>query len=366
MSTTFEYTFPAIRGIQAGREYYITMCPLRLIPKIFLFDEEELSPEVRAQRILNRARIPEIARYIVNNQQDYVFSAITASIDGQVKFEAIDSQDKEITKNGMLKINMNAKFIINDGQHRRAAIEQAIKLEPQLGDESIAVVFFLDKGLHRSQQMFSDLNRHAIRPSRSLGLLYDHRNDMAKLAKLLAISSDAFKDLVEMERSTLSERSRKLFTLSAIYTGCQSLLDLIETDSFEDAYQISEGYWNEVAQQFHDWELVRKSEVSSGEIRRDKIHSHGIALQCLGQLGSFLLDQNKKDWKSKLIDLKNIDWSRNNAGIWEGRALVGGRVSKTTTNVILTTNFIKQFLKLKLTPDEQRIEDLYLRGSNGK
>ena len=38
----FEYVFPAIRGIQAGREYYVSMCPLRLIPRIFLFDEDEL------------------------------------------------------------------------------------------------------------------------------------------------------------------------------------------------------------------------------------------------------------------------------------------------------------------------------------
>ena len=90
MNTTFEYTFPAIRGIQAGREYYITMCPLRLIPKIFLFDEEELSPEIRAQRILNRARVPQISQYIVNNPKDYVFSAITASIDGSVDFESMD------------------------------------------------------------------------------------------------------------------------------------------------------------------------------------------------------------------------------------------------------------------------------------
>ena len=56
--------FPAIRGVQAGREYYISMCPLRLIPKIFLFDEEELVPELRAQRVLNKTKVPEIARYL--------------------------------------------------------------------------------------------------------------------------------------------------------------------------------------------------------------------------------------------------------------------------------------------------------------
>ena len=85
----FEYIFPSIRGVQAGREYYISMCPMRLIPRIFLFDEEELKPELRAQRSLNRQRVPEIARYILSNPNGYTFSALTASVDGKVKFEPL-------------------------------------------------------------------------------------------------------------------------------------------------------------------------------------------------------------------------------------------------------------------------------------
>src|SRR5262245_2161033 len=171
---TFEYIFPAIRGIQAGREYYASMCPLRLIPRIFLFDEDELKPELRAQRVLNRSRVPEIARYVLGNPSSYTFSAITASIDGDVRFERLGAEvgPKSV---GLLRIPMNAKFVINDGQHRRAAIEAALRENPDLGDETIAVVFFLDVGLIRSQQMFADLNRYAIRPTSSLGLLYDHR-----------------------------------------------------------------------------------------------------------------------------------------------------------------------------------------------
>ena len=46
---SFEYAFPAIRGVQAGREYYVSMCPLRLVPKVFLFNETELVPGLRAQ-----------------------------------------------------------------------------------------------------------------------------------------------------------------------------------------------------------------------------------------------------------------------------------------------------------------------------
>ena len=40
---------------------------------------------MRAQRTLNRARIPAIANYLISNPKDYVF-VITASIDGEVQF----------------------------------------------------------------------------------------------------------------------------------------------------------------------------------------------------------------------------------------------------------------------------------------
>src|SRR5262249_34424412 len=154
-------TFTAIRGIQAGREYYGAMCPLKIIPRIFMFDEEQLTPELRAQRTLNRSRIPEIASYIVENPRDYIFSSITASVDGEVRFES-HGHEGSARNVGRLSIPMTSRFLINDGQHRRAAIEEAPKKRPELGDETISVVFFVDAGLKRSQQMFADLNRHAI------------------------------------------------------------------------------------------------------------------------------------------------------------------------------------------------------------
>jgi DNA sulfur modification protein DndB len=145
--------FPVIRGVQAGHEYYVAMWTLRMLRQISIFDEKELPPELRAQRILNRARIPEISNYILNNPKDYVFSAITASIDSQVEFTPLGATD---TRLGILRVPMDAKFIINDGQHRRAAILEALEQKPELSYETIAVVFFLDIGLARCQQMFSD------------------------------------------------------------------------------------------------------------------------------------------------------------------------------------------------------------------
>ena len=86
-------TFPVIRGVQARREYYVAMWSLRLMRQVSIFNEDELPPELRAQRILNKARIPEIAGYILDNPDDYVFSALTVSIDSDVLFEPLAGQD---------------------------------------------------------------------------------------------------------------------------------------------------------------------------------------------------------------------------------------------------------------------------------
>lgn len=364
MEAAFEYVFPAIRGVQAGREFYASMCPLRLLPKIFLFDEEELVPELRAQRILNKGRIPEIARYILQNRDSYVFSAITASVDGAVRFDPI-GESGEASRVGALRVDMNSRFIINDGQHRRAAIEQALREQPELGDETIAVVFFLDRGLERCQQMFADLNRYAVRPSRSLGLLYDHRNELAKLTKLIVIKSKAFKDTVETERSTLSPRSRKLFTLSAIFSATEALVGSEEITDLEAQATRIAAFWDEVMKYLPEWDFVRTSKMSAGEVRRDFIHSHAIVLQALGVAAHDLLQLPEKTWKSRLRALGSIDWSRSNVQTWEGRAMIGGRVSKASHNVTLTANLIKQKLGLKLGPEEARVEAAFQRARNG-
>src|SRR5260370_38558892 len=113
----FSYTnaFPGIKGVQAGHGFYVAMCPLKVIPKIFVFDEAEVPPELRAQRTLNRSRIPEIAHYLVENRDSYVLSALTACVDGRVEFRPLAEQGPQ-SSIGILSVPMDAAILINAAQ----------------------------------------------------------------------------------------------------------------------------------------------------------------------------------------------------------------------------------------------------------
>ena len=48
--------------------------------------------------------------------------------------------------------------------------------------------------------------------------------------------------------------------------------------------------------------------------------------------------------------------------MWEGRAMIGGQMSKVQQNVQLTANLLKATLGLSLTPEEAKLEEGHKQG----
>ena len=159
-------------------------------------------------------------------------------------------------------------------------------------------------------------------------ILYDSRDADAQIAKDLLQKVAVFTDLIETERSTISNRSIKLFTLSGIYHATQNVLAGRDDEPVDAKLHLAAEFWNEVAEHIPDWKLAKQRKVSAADLRRDFIHAHTLALVSLGRAGNELLRYHPRDWKSKLGRLKTLDWSRNNAKLWEGRAMNAGRLSK--------------------------------------
>lgn len=334
------YSFAAIRGVQAGRAFYIAMVPLKTLERLFQFDDEELPPRLRAQRDLNRTRIPAIARYINENPGEYVLSALSASIGGAFEFEPLTGQRSV----GTLKIDMAATILINDGQHRRAGIVEALRERPTLGDETIAVTLFPDEGLERSQQMFVDLNQHGVKPARSLRLFYDGRDEGAQLTRAVAAAIPLFRDMTDFTRSNLPKGSRKLFAFSNLHTATGTLVAEATLPATAEDPATAVDFWQEVIANMPDWTAAGRREVSTADLRRETIHAHGIALEAIAIAGARAINEHPHDWKESLAGLGDIDWSRGNEALWEGRALVNGRVNRSRTSILLTAELISRSL----------------------
>ena len=354
-SKSFTYTFPSVRGIQAGREYFVSQVPIRMLPRMFVFTDVDLPVDMRTQRTMNDKRIPGMARYVTENRSDYTFSAITASIDAEIDFEAIGPDDDQV---GRIRIPMDARFIINDGQHRWAALQEAMQEDPSLADETIAVVFFIDIGLARSQQMFADLNRHGVRPSASIGILFEHRDLLAELTRHIVKQNPLLSDLVESEKSSLAPLSRKLFTLSAIHGTNKALLAGSEHETRD---KTATDFWNAVSEALPEWKMVYNNEIAARDVRQDFIHTHGTVLHALGKSAHQMMKLDPDwNWKKFSTALLSINWRRDNSALWEGRVLNAGRVSKGNQNVTLTSNVIKRALGIMLSADETRLESSLL------
>ncbi|GAA0580569.1 DNA sulfur modification protein DndB [Rhizomicrobium electricum] len=360
------YDFTAIRGVQAGAAYYVIMVPLKVVPKLFRFDDESVPASLRAQRVLNSARVPAIARYITENPAEYILSSLCASVDGMMEFEPVQAGGA-LKSVGKLRIAMSATILINDGQHRRAAIEEALRGRPALSDESISVVVFADRGLKRSQQMFADLNIHAVRPTKSIKLLYDHRDSLAALSRDVVNAIPLFRDFTDLEHTSISNRSMKFFTLSSLHQGMCELLGKGKSDTASASdRKLAIEFWTEVIKNMPDWQRVATRDVTAAELRRDYIHAHGVAVQAIAIAGARLVSERPKDWAKALTKLRHIDWSRSNRALWDGRALVAGKVNKSRNNVILVSNVIVRAIGLPLDVEAKRLETLYGGGHQRK
>ena len=246
--------------------------------------------------------------------------------------------------------------------NRRAGIEAALKLRPELGHETVPVLLFVDSGPSRAEQILSDIRRNESRSARSQGILCDSRDETARITRELTERVEVFADMTETVRSTISNRSFKLFTLSGIYHATGILLAGKQEEPYADRLALAVDFWSEVSRLIPDWGRAKAREISPADLRKTYVHAHAIALASLARAGKSLFKTHNRSWRRRLLPLRTLDWARSNTSLWEGRAMIAGRISKTNVSVVLAGNVIKQKLDLPLDPDEQTIEERWLAG----
>lgn len=347
------YSFSALSGVQGRKGNFLIQVPLKVLSKFLQQENADLPIEQRCQRTLNKVRVSQIAKYILDNPNSYILPPLVAYIKfGEVEFDRVEG-----TVNlGQLRIAMNSEILLFDGQHRRAGVEEAIKQRSFLGDETIAVMLYNLESIESAQQVFADININATKPAQSIKLLFDHRDQLNTVVRSIVESVTLFADFIDYERTNLPVNSEKLFTFSGVHQATKFFLKGLDDAQARDS---AIKFWQIVALNMPEWGELKEGQCKAFELRENYVHAHSVVMSALGIVGNVLIKSNPTEIELYLAKLSSIDWSRNNLD-WQGRCILSGRISKSRSNIMLTANAIMKTLGVSLPKDHQQLEEIFI------
>lgn len=362
------YTFPAVRGMQAGRAYFAAQIPYSALVKLFVFDDEDLVPaQHRAQRVLSEGRAEKICEYVLGNA-DYVLPALTASVSAEMHFEAIEVSGAA-NRLGLLHIPIESTMLINDGQHRRRGIELALVRRPALHDETVVVTIFFDQGLERAQQMFADINGKQVKPSSAINALYDRRNPYNAWVLSVIDLLPEIGQRIDVENSNIGTKSFKLWSLItfrkflSLLTGVSERnVDHIDLERLTAIDEFVVKFFVQCRARIPRWTYMVDGTIPAVEVRENLVIGHAVWLEALAMfanLALFAVDGKPADPTSDgIVDPAAANWIKmfalnrvepNKASpMWENRCVVLGKMQKTTDGVKGTAAQLLKFADVEL------------------
>ena len=178
---------------QSKYEAYVSAISFKNV-KWFLDREPKKGNLERAQRKLNERRVPKITKYITESSQ-YVLPPVVLTL------------TKCVEENGVLTIPDDTEVYVSDGQHRLNAVKDLDI------DEQIPVMFLKYKGIDSCKQTFTDLNMNLVKPTKSLSLFYDTKNEFSNMLvdKVFRLSD------IELEDINVKGKSDKKYAMSQMY-----------------------------------------------------------------------------------------------------------------------------------------------------
>lgn len=161
---------PAIRGNIGNIVYYTSVFTFQqIVERVKKIDDElHTSKSLRDQLQRNLTEnYKSIKDYILNHNDRFFNALVLAVYDGEPIWNAIEVDFKDGTYHtmGFLQLNGEEKIFPVDGQHRVEGIKAALKTNPELKDETIAVIFIghqkSPQGMEKTRRIFTTLNRYA-------------------------------------------------------------------------------------------------------------------------------------------------------------------------------------------------------------
>ena len=233
---------PALRAEMGDWTYYIASITLeelaqRVTTATDLHQPKALDEEI--QRSLE-PRASDIAEYLRFQPQRLFGTLVIGVYEGAPEWLEVEiderarpwPQDDQRLEGtiGLLRLSGAEQLFALDGQHRLLGTKQAIREDPSLGREEVAVIFVghsTDQGgLVRTRRLFSTLNRYAKKVSKSDIIRLDEDDAVAIVTRRLLESHRLFAHRVALGKTKAvpTRDQRNVTSIIALYDSVELVL----------------------------------------------------------------------------------------------------------------------------------------------
>jgi DNA sulfur modification protein DndB len=328
-----------------GSDFYCSVLTYGEAARLIQFVEEvddwgsDTDPESKTQRKLNVGRVErEMVPYLLD-VEDHFYSALTVEVRPPIRDDGSNgvpfiSTGPEIPGGmtfGQVVLDGTETLYALDGQHRLKSIQLAIRRRPELAREQIGVIFVPFRSQRHSQLLFSDLNRYAKSPSKSISLLFSHRDPIVAIAKGLVERVEFLKDRVEYESTSLAKHTPNVVTLSTLYEMTKAFVRERDGVPPEEEVERQVGIWNALVDVIPPWSQVVKRDEHPSYLRGRFLPMQGVCQQAIALAVAPIFRKSSQPARA-LAPLRRVDWRITNSE-WQGIAVQGRHISNTSTTV---------------------------------
>ena len=257
-----------------------------------------------------------------------------------------------------------------------------LKPHPELAGEDVSVIFVKHTDNTKIRKIFNKVNRYARQTRRSDNIITSDDDIFAVISRKLISTGAPLSpvngiDIVNWKNNTLSERSKQLTTLSALYTISETLLKdykysskvMPSTSEVEEAYRVVADFWNVALKNlsaFASYMDLTQDDKPISDLRRENLLLKPVTQMALAHTARMAAAKG-----IALVDviqrLNKINWSFKNE-LWFNILVIPSTKKKMITGkeAIRGAGMVISYLVMGKQMSKDEIKDVHQIIKNAK
>ena len=290
-------------------------------------------PMLRAQRVIDMGHVRRINGYLDRSVRAFGSPIATAKVISETPVAGVPN---------LVEVELTDIYLV-DGQKRVKSCILRAEQDPEWNETIPLHVVGTEELIHK-QQLFASINGTAAKVSPSLNAIYDHSNPLGGF-----ITMNCPAEVMESEKATVSKTSDKLVTPGIFKEAMAGLLGVSLKQLASLSLDRLESSWDKWAPYTRElWQVYRELSKEAGGLpmlRLLSILPHNVGFLAICRV--FPLLRNP----AQLHDL--VRWERAGltaraSGLWDGRCMTLGKITKSGDAVALTAAMLATQLGVEL------------------